>query len=45
MGSGSTGMAAKDEDLLFIGIEKEEEYFKICQRRIESTNPLAEFYE
>ena len=45
MGSGSTGMAAKDEDLSFIGIEKEEEYFKICQRRIESTNPLAEFYE
>lgn len=45
MGSGSTGMAAKDEDLWFIGIEKEEEYFEICKRRIESTNPLAEFYE
>ena len=30
MGSGSTGMQ-KDEGFDFIGIEKDEEYFKICE--------------
>ena len=34
MGSGSTGIAAKDEGFDFIGIEKEKEYFKIAERRI-----------
>jgi len=43
MGSGSTGMAAKDEGFDFIGIEKEEEYFKICESRIKSTSPLMDF--
>ena len=45
MGSGSTGMAAKDLGFDFIGIEKSEEYFKICQERIEETNPLREFLD
>ena len=43
MGSGSTGMAAKDEGFDFIGIEKEEEYFKICESRIKTTSPLMDF--
>jgi DNA modification methylase len=34
MGSGSTGIAAKDEGFDFIGIEKEKEYFEIAERRI-----------
>ena len=36
MGSGSTGMAAKEENFDFVGIEKEEEYFNIATARIES---------
>ena len=43
MGSGSTGMAAKDEGFDFIGIEKEEEYFEISNSRIKSQSPLMEF--
>ena len=35
MGSGSTGIACKLEGFNFIGIEKEEEYVKIAQARIE----------
>lgn len=34
MGSGSTGVAAKINNRKFIGIEKEEKYFKIAQERI-----------
>lgn len=34
MGSGSTGKAAMYEGFDFIGIEKEEEYFKIAEKRI-----------
>ena len=48
MGSGSTGMAAKDEGFDFIGIEKEKEYFKIAEARIESVeikSTLQEFME
>ena len=45
MGSGSTGMAAKDEGFDFIGIEKEEEYFKICESRIKGFSPLMDFME
>ena len=36
MGSGSTGMAAKDEGFEFIGIEREKEYFEIAEKRINS---------
>ena len=43
MGSGSTGMAAKDEGFEFIGIEKEKEYFKIAEARIKTASPLMEF--
>ena len=43
MGSGSTGMAAKDEGFDFIGIEKDEEYFKICESRITRFAPLMDF--
>jgi site-specific DNA-methyltransferase (adenine-specific) len=37
MGSGTTGMAAKDEGFRFIGIEKEPEYLAIAERRIGAT--------
>jgi site-specific DNA-methyltransferase (adenine-specific) len=43
MGSGSTGMAAKDEGFDFIGIEKEKEYFEICESRINRFAPLMDF--
>ena len=43
MGSGSTGIAAKDEGFDFIGIEKEEEYFQIASARIKVSSPLMEF--
>ena len=36
-GSGTTGMAAKIEGFRFIGIEKEQEYIEIAERRIEAT--------
>ena len=34
MGSGSTGIACKEENFDFIGIELDEEYFKIAEARI-----------
>ncbi len=48
MGSGSTGMAAKEENFDFVGIEKEEEYFNIATARIESVetkSTLEGFYD
>ena len=48
MGSGSTGMAAKEENFDFVGIEKEEEYFNIATARIESVetkSTLEDFYD
>ena len=48
MGSGSTGMAAKQENFDFVGIEKEEEYFNIATARIESVetkSTLEGFYD
>jgi DNA methylase len=41
MGSGSTGIAAKLEDLDFIGIEREPEYLEIADRRIANANAYA----
>lgn len=35
MGSGSTGVAARNLNRKFIGIELEEEYFNIAKERIE----------
>lgn len=50
MGSGSTGIAAKLENFNFIGIEREEEYCKIAQARIDAwklevpeTSKITEF--
>jgi len=40
MGIGSTGLACKNLNRQFIGIELDQEYFKIAKERIESTNPL-----
>jgi site-specific DNA-methyltransferase (adenine-specific) len=37
MGSGSTGVAAKQTNRKFIGIEQDEKYFNIAQERINST--------
>ena len=48
MGSGSTGMAAKEENFEFVGVEKEEEYFNIASARIESVetkSTLEGFYD
>ena len=44
MGSGTTGIAAIQEGLNFIGIEKEEKYFNIAKSRIEeeSAKPVQE---
>ena len=43
MGSGSTGIAAKDEGFEFIGIEREKDYFEIAERRVRVASPLEEF--
>jgi site-specific DNA-methyltransferase (adenine-specific) len=34
MGSGTTGVAAKNTNRKFIGIERDDKYFKIAQERI-----------
>jgi site-specific DNA-methyltransferase (adenine-specific) len=36
MGSGTTGVAAIQSGFLFFGIEKEEEYYSICMKRLEA---------
>ena len=48
MGSGSTGMAAKEENFDFVGVEKQKEYFNIASARIESVetkSTLEGFYD
>lgn len=42
MGSGTTGVAAVQAGRNFIGIERDPEYFAICQKRIaEAANPVS----
>jgi DNA modification methylase len=44
MGSGTTGVAAKNLNRSFIGIELDETYFNIAKERIEKTNPIDKFF-
>lgn len=41
MGSGTTGVAAVQSGRRFIGIERDPEYFRICQKRIGEARPPA----
>jgi len=45
MGSGSTGMGAREEDFRFIGIEKEEEYYEIAKARIKNVKPQLNLFD
>ena len=45
MGSGSTGVAAKNTNRNFIGIEKDEKYFNIAVSRIKGTKPNPNNFE
>ena len=40
MGSGSTGLAAKELGFEFVGIEKEQEYFEISEKRINGNHQI-----
>ena len=42
MGSGSTGVAARNTNRNFIGIEKDDKYFDIAVTRIKGTEPKAQ---
>lgn len=42
LGSGTTGAAAKELGRSFIGIEREEKYFNLAQKRIENTVKLSD---
>jgi len=44
MGSGTTGVACKNLNRRFIGIEKEKNYFNIAKKRIEETEPQKELF-
>jgi site-specific DNA-methyltransferase (adenine-specific) len=44
MGSGSTGVACKNLNRNFIGIEMDDKYFEIAKNRINSHNPQIELF-
>ncbi len=45
MGSGTTGVACKNLNRNFIGIEKDEKYFKIAEKRINTIIPQVELFK
>ena len=45
MGRGSTGVACKNTNRNFIGIEKDDKYFEIAEKRINSTNANPNNFE
>jgi site-specific DNA-methyltransferase (adenine-specific) len=45
MGSGTTGVACKNLNRDFIGIEMDTDYFEIAKQRIQSVSPLTDFFE
>ena len=45
MGSGSTGMAAREEDFQFVGIEREIEYYEIAKARIKNVKPQLNLFD
>ena len=45
MGSGSTGMAAREEDFQFVGIERELEYYEIAKARIKNVKPQLNLFD
>jgi len=42
MGSGTTGVACKNLNRSFVGIEKDEKYFQIAEQRISEANGNSE---
>jgi DNA modification methylase len=44
MGSGSTGKAAMQEGMWFVGIEREKEYYEIAKQRIEYEADKRKFW-
>ena len=45
MGSGSTGIACKEEGFEFIGIEREKEYFEIAEKRISYSSQQKDLFK
>ena len=45
MGSGSTGVACKNTNRNFIGIEKDDKYFEIAEKRIKGNEPNPNGFE
>ena len=45
MGSGTTGVACVNTKRNFIGIEKDPDYFKICQQRIKEAEEKKDMEE